>query len=370
VCVGLLLALLYSNVNQAPAVAVREQKASVITRTPARNDSVLLIGIRARCVSWRGGWREVARATVILSCVTLTLLGVGSRATAEETDGTPQNLGATSYPAAYEQLLETIGVFAEARASAQTLVGRLSEDNLSVPPGVWTSFAEKISDRSTLVPLYVPIYAKHLTEADAEGLLAYYRSAPGQRWLQVQPSIQQESRAASEKWAGTIAAELLGGDARKDDSTAGGTGATDVGARLAAIRQLLTVSGSLDQSRHTMNLLIDRLQQATPASGVSGSFWDRARARITDERSLLQLWTPAYAHYLSDEDVRAMIAFYESPLGRRYVAVLPVIRSETLDAATTLANTAARRAVREVLGPLPQYRLMHPDSSEPAKTQP
>jgi hypothetical protein len=119
-----------------------------------------------------------------------------------------------------------------------------------------------------------------------------------------------------------------------------------------------------------MNLLIDRLRQAPQSSGAPASFWEQARSRITDEKSLLKLWTPAYAQGAPDEDIRAMIAFYESPLGQRYVAALPAIRSESLDAATQLANLAARRAVREVLGPLPQYRLMHPEASGSGKSQP
>lgn len=339
-------------------------------------------------------WLLIARAGVVLSCVTLPLPGVGSGAIARETVSTSQSPGApeaagaagpsvatddapgpevaahASYPAVYEELLETLGVFAEARASAQTLVGRLSEDNPTVPPVVWTNFAGKISNRDTLVLLYVPIYANHLTEADAEGLLAFYRSALGQRWLQARPSIQQECRAASEKWAGTVAADLLGGDGMKGDPISGKTASGNAGARAAAIRELLTVSGSLDQARHTMNLLIDRLRQVTPTSGASGPFWDHARSRITNEESLLQLWTPAYSHHLSDDDVHAMIAFYESPLGRRYVLALPAIRSESLDAATKLANMSARRAVREVLGPLPQYRLMHPEGSGAAQAPP
>jgi hypothetical protein len=43
------------------------------------------------------------------------------------------------------------------------------------------------------------------------------------------------------------------------------------------------------------------------------------------------------------------------------VAALPRIRAETLESAQAMSDEIAHRAIREVLGPLPQWRLMHPD---------
>lgn len=349
---------------------------------------------RSGCFARDAHLRTIAQAMASLSCVVLALLSAGRvaiagdaatqapiseaigvtqppAAGAEATQHPEEAEGGVPHAAAYEDLLEVTGVFAEARASAQTLVARLSEENPVVPAAVWTGFAAKIADRDTLASLYVPIYARHLTEADAEGLLAFYRSPLGERWLQILPQVQQEYRAEAERWAGTIAEDLLGGSTKPDDVNAE-EGAVKLGdRRVASIHELLRVSGSLEQASHTMSLMIDRLRQAPQASQMPGSFWEQARNRLVDEKSLLQLWTSAYARHVSNDDVRAMIDFYRSALGKRYVAALPDIRREALDAATRLANTAARRAVREVLGPLPQYRLQRPElpreDSEPSK---
>ena len=271
-----------------------------------------------------------------------------------------------SPPGVYEELLEQMGVFAGARASAQGVVERLRAENPVVPAAVWASFAAKIADREVLVPLYVPIYVRHLTEADARELLVFYRSTLGSRWLEAVPKIQQECRVRAEVWAGTIAEDLLS-TAPAGERTRPGSIGRDLDPRRArSIEELLRVSGALAQARQSMNLMIERLQQGPQATELPAAFWQRARERLSDETALMQLWSPAYAQYLSDDDVRGLIAFYRSPPGERYVAALPAIQSESVDAATRLANASARRAVREVLGPLPQWRLQHPDGADGA----
>jgi hypothetical protein len=78
------------------------------------------------------------------------------------------------------------------------------------------------------------------------------------------------------------------------------------------------------------------------------------------------LWIPAYVHHLTDADVHALTEFYRGPLGGRLVAAMSAIQEESLRAAALLGRNAAKRAVREVLGPLPQWGLQHPPQSAPA----
>ena len=267
---------------------------------------------------------------------------------------------------AFEELLDVTGVFASARLTTDTVVQNLRQENPVVPADVWSNFAAKVADRDTLSALYVPIYARHLSEADARGVVAFYRTPTGEHLLGALPKIQQECREAAQSWAADVAADLADstGDSREGTSAKNrrppARGAET--AREASIHELLRVSGAIDQARQTMTLMIDRLQHTPQASELPASFWQAARERLTNEADLLRLWTPAYAHQLADSDVRAITDFYRSPLGTRYVAALPAIQQESVDAATHLANDAARRAVREVLGPLPQWRLQHPQS--------
>jgi hypothetical protein len=94
--------------------------------------------------------------------------------------------------------------------------------------------------------------------------------------------------------------------------------------------------------------------------------------RLLNEDDLLRLWTPAYVHQFTDAEIRGLIGFYRSAVGVRYVAALPTIETESLDAGGQLGRDVARRAVREVFGPLPQWRMLHPASpgTTPSNSKP
>ena len=51
-----------------------------------------------------------------------------------------------------------------------------------------------------LVDLVVPIYAKHFTQADIRGLIAFHQTPLGKKLIDKQPLIMQESMAAGRLW--------------------------------------------------------------------------------------------------------------------------------------------------------------------------
>ena len=274
-----------------------------------------------------------------------------------------------------EQLLELSGVFRDARTATDTMIAQLRADNPAVPAEVWSTVAPQLTDRGTLLAVYAPILERHVAQSDVVQLLVFYRSPLGTHLVAVMPQIQQECRAAAVSWANSVAADLVaslgipgdtGGSSESPGSLAPVTSARD-----RAIRTLLQTSGAVEDWRNTINQFIDRLRNAPGTSDLPPMYWERARARLTNESDLLRLWGPAYGHYLSDLQIRQLIAFYRSGPAQRYVSALPAIRQESIDSASRLAAETMRRAIRQTLGPLPQWKLQHPDpipaSGEPAK---
>jgi hypothetical protein len=251
------------------------------------------------------------------------------------------------------------------------MVERLRRDNPKVPAGVWKSFNDRVAGHNALAALYVPIYARHLSHEDVCGILAFYRTPLGAHFLEVTPRIQDETRSAAQVWASHVALDIL---APADDSQ-GGHSSSSASAepstepateRVAAIHELLRVSGTLAGAQTMMDNILDRIRQAPQSSQLPASFWDDARKRLSNESDLLRLWTPAYADQLSERETRGLIRFYTSETGARFVAALPAIQSESLEAGAQLGKVAARRAVHEVMGPLPQWRLLHPQGIKAA----
>jgi len=53
---------------------------------------------------------------------------------------------------------------------------------------------------SELVDLVVPIYDRHLSEEDVDGVSAFYRSPVGRRVIKALPEIMAESQRAGQEW--------------------------------------------------------------------------------------------------------------------------------------------------------------------------
>jgi hypothetical protein len=74
---------------------------------------------------------------------------------------------------------------------------------LPFPPAAQDDFEKELVaslDVNELVDLIVPIYSRHFSEEDIDGLLAFYRSPLGQRLSQALPEITAESQEAGREW--------------------------------------------------------------------------------------------------------------------------------------------------------------------------
>jgi hypothetical protein len=77
-----------------------------------------------------------------------------------------------------------------------------------LPKGFVEKFKE-MADVDSLVDLIVPIYQKHLTEADVDAIVTFYESEAGRSLAKAQPAIVLESQKAGEKWGMKMALKVL-----------------------------------------------------------------------------------------------------------------------------------------------------------------
>jgi hypothetical protein len=118
---------------------------------------------------------------------------------------------------------------------------------------------------------------------------------------------------------------------------------------ISPLEQLMALTGVLDRGPASSERLL-----------ASDALIQLAQERLSSGAALSEFWVPAYERHFTPDDVRALNGFFGTPLGRRWVAAWPAIQQECLLAAASLGKDAAKRAIREVLGPLPQWRLLHP----------
>jgi hypothetical protein len=251
------------------------------------------------------------------------------------------------------------GVLDHGPASMDRVIADLRKENPDVPPALWDNYAARINDHSALVHTYAPIYKRYVSDADTRALLAFFRSPLGTRYSAALAQVADETDAAVQGWAVSVANDLLseeGAHSEDGHPPADAPPAQPDTEQTRAVREFIRLSGALAEAQSISAQMILRLRE----NDVGEALIQRAQQRLSSGEVLSELWIPAYARHFTPDDVRALSVFFRTPVGRRWVEALPRIQEECLLAASALGKEASRGAIREVLGPLPQWRLLHP----------
>lgn len=97
------------------------------------------------------------------------------------------------------------------------------------------------------------------------------------------------------------------------------------------IRQLLARTGAADQAIAAMEAMIPAQRVANPQ--VPAVFWDRFLAAARDRRGeLIELIVPVYDRHFTTDELRQLLAFYDTTLGQKLLAAQPAIARESIEA--------------------------------------
>lgn len=81
----------------------------------------------------------------------------------------------------------------------QNMVNTYKTTYPSVDPSFWNDFMNEVKPE-TIVDLVVPVYDRNFTDAEIDGMLAFYSSPVGQKMLAKLPVVLQESMEAGKAW--------------------------------------------------------------------------------------------------------------------------------------------------------------------------
>jgi uncharacterized protein len=98
-------------------------------------------------------------------------------------------------------------------------------------------------------------------------------------------------------------------------------------AKRADVRKLLEVSGTGAMGKQAADQMITQFRTSMP--NVPAEFWNEFQKEI-DPAKLTEMCIPPYEKHLTHEDVKALIKFYESPVGQKLVKVQPQIMQECM----------------------------------------
>jgi len=82
-------------------------------------------------------------------------------------------------------------------------------------------------------------------------------------------------------------------------------------------------------------------------SNVPAKFWDEFLKEIDTEK-FVELLIPIYERHFSNDELTQLIAFYETPLGKKMVATLPQIVAESAAAGGKYGEDVALKVIKRM----------------------
>lgn len=112
------------------------------------------------------------------------------------------------YAASLKKMLALAGTEESFQVAIKQMIGMFKEEKSNVPDSVWSAFEAEFSKTSMdeLVTMLVPVYQKHLSESDLQGMIEFYQTPVGKKYAQKTPLIMQESMQVGQQWGMKIGA--------------------------------------------------------------------------------------------------------------------------------------------------------------------
>ena len=115
--------------------------------------------------------------------------------------------------------------------------------------------------------------------------------------------------------------------------------------KIKNIKQLLNITGASSLSQQIVMQMLISMKSQYPQ--VPEKFWDTFLAEFNADDLLKEL-IPIYSKYYSDEDIKGLIAFYQTPLGKKTIALLPQISQESIVIGQRYGIDAGKRAIQKL----------------------
>jgi uncharacterized protein len=97
------------------------------------------------------------------------------------------------------------------------------------------------------------------------------------------------------------------------------------------IRRLLKLTESSKVGQQVMSQMFAMFKRS--ATEVPDSVWEELNKEFSDDLSsgaFLDRVVPVYSAHFSEQDIKGLIAFYESPLGKKTISKMPQVVSEMM----------------------------------------
>jgi hypothetical protein len=109
-----------------------------------------------------------------------------------------------------------------------------------------------------------------------------------------------------------------------------------------SVRELLIATGAGNMGVQIMTGMITPLKKAIPKA--PDAFWEEFLKEVSADE-LINMSVPIYQKYYSEEDIQAIVAFYDSPVGKRMVKNQPAVVQEAMQIGQQWGRRIGERAL-------------------------
>jgi hypothetical protein len=114
------------------------------------------------------------------------------------------------------------------------------------------------------------------------------------------------------------------------------------GTKADKIRKILIMTDAPGVFTHEVTVGLEQQKKVSP--DVPPRFWDELLKEV-DSNKFAELLVPIYASLFTDEELSGLIAFYETPLGKKLIASTPQIISASRDAGAKYGEELAQKVI-------------------------
>jgi len=146
--------------------------------------------------------RPAVRLAIALAALSCALAPVSARAQST----TPPDADKTRL---IRQLIATAHLTDQAMQVIEQQVPAQRAANPRIPAEFWDRFLEQArARRGELEEGYVKLYDRNFTAAEIRGMIAFYESPIGKRFVEVQPTLMREGMAMGQEWGTRIGSDV------------------------------------------------------------------------------------------------------------------------------------------------------------------
>ena len=137
---------------------------------------------------------------------------------------------------------------------------------------------------------------------------------------------------------------------------------TKAAAKRADIRRIMEVTGAAKLGLQIMNQMIAVFNQ--DSAEIPDKFWEDFMAEV-DPNDLVELTIPIYEKHFSHDEIKQMLAFYETPLGRKLIETQPALMRDSLTVGQEWGRALGEKAAKKLQSRAEAYKQSkrNPDKS-------